>query len=119
MTQPATILVAPEGLLHDLRTLITQSRDHAAAALNGALVTLYWEVGSRIQVHLLQDGRADYGQQVIGQVANALSLEHGRSFSARNLYYMVRFGEVFPDPEIVNALRSQLTWHASPVSSTF
>lgn len=110
MTTPPVERAMAEGLLSDLRILIEQSRGRAAAVLNGELVTLYWQVGSRIRLDILRDERADYGQQVIGQVAEALALEHGRSFSARNLYYMVRFSEVFPDPEIVNALRSQLSW---------
>lgn len=110
VTRSSLSVAAPETLLHDLRDLIAQGRWQAAAALNGELVTLYWQVGSRIRADILEDGRAGYGQGLIAQVAEALSAVHGRSFSARNLYYMVRFAEVFPDAEIVNALRSQLTW---------
>jgi len=39
-----------------------------------------------------------------------LAREFGAGYSARNLWHMVRFGEVFPDPKIVNALSTQLGW---------
>ncbi|WP_129346797.1 DUF1016 N-terminal domain-containing protein [Sorangium cellulosum] len=37
-------------------------------------------------------------------------VEHGRGFSKRDLHHMPRFAEVFPDPEVVHALRAQLSW---------
>ncbi|WP_437808717.1 PDDEXK nuclease domain-containing protein [Sorangium sp. So ce1078] len=43
-------------------------------------------------------------------MAAALSAEYGRGFSKRNLYHMLRFAEVFSDPEIAQALRAQLSW---------
>lgn len=36
--------------------------------------------------------------------------EYGREFSKRNLSRMMRFAAVFPDEEIVLALRAQLGW---------
>lgn len=59
---------------------------------------------------MLGDERAAYGEEVVAEVAKALTAEFGRGFSKRNLHYMARFAEVFPDAEIVHALRSQLSW---------
>ena len=42
-------------------------------------------------------------------VATPLTAEYGRGFGRRNLYYMMLFAEVFPDTEIVHALRAQLS----------
>ena len=39
-----------------------------------------------------------------------LVAEFGRGFSDKSLRHMVRFAEVFPDEEIVSALRRQLSW---------
>src|SRR5690606_36341315 len=36
--------------------------------------------------------------------------EFGRGFGRRNLFNMIRFAEVFPDPQIVHALSAQLGW---------
>lgn len=59
---------------------------------------------------LLGEERAEYGKQIVSTVAVQLSAEHGRGFNRRNLYNMLRFAELFPDEEIVHALRTQLTW---------
>jgi len=46
----------------------------------------------------------------VSALGTQLSAEFGRGFGARNLFRMVRFAEVFPDIEIVSALRTQLGW---------
>ena len=37
-------------------------------------------------------------------------MEYGKGFSRKSLFHMIRFGEVFPEEEIVSALSRQLTW---------
>ena len=39
-----------------------------------------------------------------------LTVGYGRGFGRRNLFLMIRFAELFPDHEIVTALRAQLSW---------
>ena len=97
-------------LVKELRSLIEESRGRVAQAVNSELVALYWRVGQRLRKEVIGGERAEYGAQVVAEVARALSAEFGRGFSKRNLHYMVRFAEVFPDSEIVHALRSQLSW---------
>ena len=99
-----------DALVGDLRTLIEQARGRVAQTVNSELVTLYWQVGKRLREEVLGDERAAYGEQVVDEVAKALSAEFGRGFGRRSLYRMMRFAEVYPDPEIVSALRSQLSW---------
>lgn len=108
MTAPLAPL--PATLVDELRRLIDQSRAAAARSINSELVWLYWQVGRRLREHVVGEGRAAYGEQVVADVAAALSAEYGRGFSKRNLHHMLRFAEVFPDPEIVHALRAQLSW---------
>lgn len=97
-------------LIKDLRSYIEQSRQRAAAAVNIELVTLYWQIGDRIRRDLLQEKRAGYGQQIVHAVSAQLSGLYGDGFSQRNLFNMIRFAEVFPDPTIVHALSAQLSW---------
>ena len=59
---------------------------------------------------MLQNERAGYGEEVVTKLADHLTAEYGRGFDRRNLFYMIRFAEFFPNDEIVNALRSQLSW---------
>jgi len=98
------------ALLGELRQLIEGSRQRAAVAVNQELILLYWQLGTRIRRDILNDERAGYGKQIMATLSRELTAEFGRGFSKRNLHHMVRFAEVFPDEQIVHALRTQLTW---------
>lgn len=101
---------ASAKLLHELRSLIGTARNRLAQAVNGELVGVYRAVGKRLRTEVLNEHRAAYGEQVFAQMADDLTKEFGRGFSARNLRHMARFAELFPDAAIVNALRTQLSW---------
>lgn len=110
-TEPA-VATAPSSdqLLGDIRTLIEAVRQQVARAVNSTMVTLYWHVGKRIREEVLGGQRAEYGEQIVSSLSAQLTAEYGRGFDRRNLFYMMRFVELFPDEQIVNALRSQLSW---------
>jgi predicted nuclease of restriction endonuclease-like (RecB) superfamily len=46
----------------------------------------------------------------VSALGTQLTAEFGRGFSRRNLFNMVRFAGVFPDPRIVRPLAAQLSW---------
>lgn len=71
---------------------------------------MYWQIGRRIREDVLGNERAEYGKQIVDALSRQLTEEFGRGVSRANLFHMVRFAEVFPDEQIVNALRSQLSW---------
>jgi len=100
----------PAALLADLRELILHAREGVARAVDSGLTTLYWHVGRRIRQDILKERRADYGAQIVSALGAQLSAEFRRGFSRRNLFNMVRFAEVFPDPRIVQPLAAQLSW---------
>lgn len=106
----ASLSAAPAGLLDDLRALIRQTREGVAQAVNSALVLLYWQVGHRIRTETLREKRAAYGEEIVSTLSGELTAEFGDGFSRPNLFRMVRFAEVFPDPEIVSTLSRQLGW---------
>lgn len=97
-------------LLHDVKQLIEQSKRQIAISVNATLSLLYWEVGKRINQETLGTGRAEYGKQIIGTLAEQLILEHGSSFSEKNLRRMIQFATAFPEKEIVVSLIRQLSW---------
>lgn len=101
---------APTQLLGDIRQLIEQSRQQLASTVNSALTTLYWHIGQRIRADVLKQERAGYGEQVVSALSRQLEADYGRGFSDKNLRHMVRFAEVFPDVQIVSAVRRQLSW---------
>ena len=105
-----------KALLSDLRELISAARQDVARQVNSTLVLLYWRVGKRIREDILNEKRAEYGEQIVSALGTQLTTEFGRGFGRRNLFRMVRFAEVFPDLEIVSALLTQLSWtHFLPI----
>ena len=98
------------GLLPELRQLIQTARHTVAVAVNSALTTLYWQIGVRIRKEILCRKRAEYGRQIVAMLGRQLEAEFGRGFGEKNLRRMVQFAEVFPDEQIVAALRRQLGW---------
>ena len=71
---------------------------------------LYWQIGQRIRTDILKEKRAEYGERIVSALGRQLAAEFGRGLGTRNLFRMIRFAEVFPDFEIVSALRTQLGW---------
>ena len=103
-------LVRQPDVFQDVRDLIIAAREDVARSVNSALVMLYWRIGQRIREDILQQKRAEYGKQILQTLSAKLAAEFGRGFSDKSLRHMVRFAEVFPDEEIVSALRRQLSW---------
>lgn len=91
-----------------IREVLTRSRHQALQAVNAAMVEAYWQIGREI-VEEEQRGadRAAYGTHLIEQLAAALTVEFGKGFNVRNLWYMRDVYQAFP---ILNALRSELSW---------
>lgn len=110
-TQPKPgVPFGSDQLLADLRDLILAARRGVARAIDSGLVTLYWQIGRRIHQDILQEKRAEYGEQIVASLGRQLADEFGRGFEEKNLRRMIQFAEVFPDEGIVAALRRQLSW---------
>lgn len=107
-------MTAPEHLQHpllaDVRQLIDAARQRVAQAVNAELTQLYWQIGRRISTELLHGQRADYGKQVMAELARQLTADFGKGWSERQLRYCVRVAEVLPDAKILHTLCAQLSW---------
>jgi predicted nuclease of restriction endonuclease-like (RecB) superfamily len=99
-----------EPLLAELRQLIDATRQRVASTVNAELTMLYWRIGKRVGTEILQNERAEYGEQIVGTVSRQLSLDYGEGFGKRNLFRMIQFAEVFAVEEIVSTLSAQLSW---------
>lgn len=97
-------------LVRELGEMIDAARGQVAVAANAALTTLYWQLGHRVRTEVLEGQRAEYGAQIVAAVGRQLEARFGRGFGEKNLRRMVQFAVVFPDAEIVAALRRQLGW---------
>lgn len=47
---------------------------------------------------------------MVEALSDSLKSEYGSGFGRRNLFNMIRFAEVYQDPEIVQTLSGQLSW---------
>ena len=71
---------------------------------------LYWQVGDRIQTEILQGQRAEYGKQIVATLSQQLTQTYGKGWSEKQLRHCLHFAQIFPDEQIVSALRRQLNW---------
>jgi predicted nuclease of restriction endonuclease-like (RecB) superfamily len=108
--RPAALVRSHGPLLADVRGLIHSARESVAQAANSGLTFLYWQVGNRIRHEILKEQRAEYGARIVSALGRQLEREFDRGFSEKSLRHMIRFAEVFPDEQIVSALRRQLGW---------
>ncbi len=99
-----------QQLASDIRSLIESARQRAVVAVNAELTLLYWEIGSRINRDVLAGERAEYGKQVLANLAASLALDFGEGWSLKTLRHCTQFASVFPDRAIVSALGRQLSW---------
>ncbi len=99
-----------ENLVEELKNLIVSTKEQVAVSVNASLTLMYWHVGRKIEENILQNSRANYGKEIVNSVSSQLVKEFGKSFSTRNLFYMIKFYKVFKDEKIVHSLSSQLTW---------
>jgi predicted nuclease of restriction endonuclease-like (RecB) superfamily len=97
-----------ESIYANIKNVLDEARRKAFRSVNFAMVQAYWHIG-RLIVEEEQNGkeRADYGKYLVRELSKKLSLEFGKGFDERNLWYMRSFYHIFPN---VNALRSELTW---------
>ena len=103
------------GLFQEACVIIDQAQTTAYRAVNETLIKRNWLLGMRIQHEVLKDKRAEYGEQVISNLANQLTQKYGRGFIKRNLHHFVDFFLKHSDffhavsgiSEIVNAVSSQ------------
>jgi predicted nuclease of restriction endonuclease-like (RecB) superfamily len=99
-----------EPLHAELRSLIANSRQRLAVAVNAELTVLYWRIGQRLANEVLGGERARYGAQLMERLGERLAQEFGRGFETKNLRRMVQFGQTFADGAIVATLSRQLSW---------
>jgi predicted nuclease of restriction endonuclease-like (RecB) superfamily len=99
------------SLIKDLRQIIEQARGHVAATANYELTMMYWHIGERINREVLGNQRAEYGKQIVAQVATQLQEDYGKKgFEIRNIRRMMQFAALFPQEQIVSQAATQLTW---------
>jgi len=95
--------------LEDLKKRVYDSRYRAALQVNKELILLYHHIGLQI---LEAQAKQGWGAKVIDQLSKDLKSEFPemKGFSTRNLKYMRKFAEEYPDIEFVQQAVAQLPW---------
>ncbi len=60
-------------LLKEVAQLIEKSQQQLLSAANSTLTMLFWQIGHRINEHILQNKRADYGKLIVVTLSRQLS----------------------------------------------
>ena len=94
-----------EAVYRSVRVTLESARTKAAAAVNDAMVSAYWEIGRHIAE--AQGDRAEYGKHLMEYLSERLTAEFGKGFTERNLQAMRQFYMAFPIP---HTLCAELSW---------
>ncbi len=97
-----------KSFISDIRSIIITSKNNAIRSVDFERVQMYWKIGERIFVEEQQEqDRAEYGKQMLRNLAENIETEFGSGFSYRQLAFCRQFYRTYPK---VNALRSQFNW---------
>jgi predicted nuclease of restriction endonuclease-like (RecB) superfamily len=101
MTKMTTIPENYNNIRTGIVELLKAARSAATRNVNSIMTAVYWDIGRRI-VESEQAGaaRANYGDELIKQLANDLSAQFGRGFGVVNLSQMRRFFLTWPTKRI-------------------
>jgi predicted nuclease of restriction endonuclease-like (RecB) superfamily len=89
--------------------LIDAARTRAIAAVNTALIDLYWNIGEHISQRIAADG---WGEGTVEILADYIHKRHPgvSGYSARNLWRMMQFFETYRDRPKLSPLVRELSW---------
>lgn len=93
----------------EVAEMIQDARGQAVAAVNTALIDLYWRIGEYISRKL---ETATWGEGVVEELARYIQQHHPnlKGFTRRNLFRMRQFFEAYKGDEKVSPLVRQLPW---------
>ena len=113
MSKELDIKVLENGeavLLDDVCNIIDDVRNKVAIYVNSEICLTKWHVGKRIKEDVLYNQRAEYGKQIVKNLAMKLTAKFGKGWSDRSLLHCIRCAYTFTEEEIVYAVRMQFSW---------
>lgn len=89
--------IEKSSLLNDTSDIIEQAQQAVYHTVNVTLIMRNWLLGMRIHKEVLKEKRAEYGEQVLIELAKQLTQKYGRGFNKSNLYLFVTFYLYYPN----------------------
>lgn len=92
--------------IESIKQEIANARYKATASVNKELIILYYNIGKIINNH------KTWGNKFIESLLTDIALEfpNSKGYSVRNLKYMAKFAELYPDEEFVQQVVVQIPW---------
>ncbi len=93
----------------EIKARIRQAQYEALKAVNKEQLQLYWDLGKMI---VEKQQQAQWGKSVVEQIAKDLQLEFvgERGFSARNLWRMRQFYELYKETSFLPPMVAEIAW---------
>jgi predicted nuclease of restriction endonuclease-like (RecB) superfamily len=112
---PAALINMPKGyasFLKNLKERIIRERLKTVLSANTTMIMLYWEIGQSILSRQQSEG---WGAKIIDRLSHDLktAFPDMSGFSPRNLKYMRKFAQAWPDKEIVQRTVAQIPWRSN------
>ena len=92
--------------IQEIKAEIKKAQYQATVKVNSELLLLYYHIGQAINRHKV------WGNKFIENLSRDLRLEYpdAKGYSVRNLKYMAKFAETYPDREFVQQVVAQIPW---------
>ncbi len=110
-----SLMQLPEGysdFIADIKARVTQQRIKTVLAASTEMILLYWEIGNAILQRQQSEG---WGAKVIDRMSYDLkrAFPDMQGFSPRNLKYMRKFAEAWPDFQLVQRTVALIPWRSN------
>ena len=101
-----------ESFFKELKQRIISEKLKTVLSANYAMIIMYWEIGKLI---LDRQNNEGWGAKIIDRLSHDLKTEFPdiRGFSPRNLKYMRKFANEWPEKEIVQRTVAQIPWRSN------
>jgi len=98
-------------IIETIKGQIKGAQYQAALNVNRELIMLYYHIGKVINEH------KTWGSKFIENLAAdiRISFPNVKGYSVRNLKYMAKFAETYPDEEFVQTVSAQIPWSHNTV----
>ena len=92
------------SIIENIKSEITAAQYRAAVHVNADMLLLYYDIGCVINEH------KSWGNKFIDNLAAdiRIAFPESKGYSVRNLKYMAKFAEIYPDREFVQQVVAQI-----------
>jgi predicted nuclease of restriction endonuclease-like (RecB) superfamily len=107
-----SVSISEEEIFAEVVEMIRSARQQALAAVNTALIDLYWKLGETISLRITTDG---WGKGTVNSLASYIQEQNPgiRGFSAQNLWRMRQFFETYKDHPQLSTMLRELPWSSN------